>query len=116
MSNYREYELLFKLGEDIFNGIYVEGYCFPSYNEASKKYIHNISIVKKTYKILKQEGIIKLRPGVGFFVAPNAVDKLLVFHDKHLKNCLENLIFNNVIPFKITKEEIVNIINDTFND
>ena len=66
-----------KICDDILAGIYLADQRLPSVREYGVKALVNSNTVMRTYDHLQSHGIIFNRRGIGFYVSPDAVEKIL---------------------------------------
>lgn len=66
-----------KICDDILAGIYLADQRLPSVREYGVKALVNSNTVMRTYDYLQSQAIIFNRRGIGFYVSPDAVDKIL---------------------------------------
>lgn len=94
-------------------GIYKPNDKLPSIREMSKDISVNVNTVKRAISELEIEGIIFTVAGRGCFVSENAFA-----NEKIKKNALIELeqCINSSIAKGVTKEEIIELINNTYGE
>jgi GntR family transcriptional regulator len=60
----------------ILDGIYIEGQILPSVRAFAAQQNANPLTVAKAYQLFQEAGLVKVKRGIGLFVANGAVDKL----------------------------------------
>ena len=64
-----------KLCDGVLNGLYGAGQRIPSVREMAVAIEVNPNTVQRTYTTLQEWGIVEMRRGQGYFVAPDALSK-----------------------------------------
>jgi len=99
-----------QIGEYIFEQIllkkYPMGEKIPSIRDLAVALEVNPNTVQRTYDFLQQKEIIQMKRGIGYFVADEAEDKILLFRrEQFIETELPN-VFRNLHLLKIDFEDL----------
>jgi DNA-binding transcriptional regulator YhcF (GntR family) len=99
-----------QIGEYIFEQIllkkYPMGEKIPSIRDLAVALEVNPNTVQRTYDFLQQKEIIQMKRGIGYFVADDAEDKILLFRrEQFVETELPN-VFRNLHLLKIDFEDL----------
>jgi DNA-binding transcriptional regulator YhcF (GntR family) len=99
-----------QIGEYIYEQIllkkYPMGEKIPSIRDLAVALEVNPNTVQRTYDFLQQKEIIQMKRGIGYFVADNAEDKILLFRrEQFVETELPN-VFRNLHLLKIDFEDL----------
>ena len=99
-----------QIGEYIFEQIllkkYPMGEKIPSIRDLAVALEVNPNTVQRTYDFLQQKEIIQMKRGLGYFVADDAEDKILLFRrEQFVETELPN-VFRNLHLLKIDFEDL----------
>jgi len=99
-----------QIGEYIFEQILLKKYPVgektPSIRDLAVALEVNPNTVQRTYDFLQQKEIIQMKRGIGYFVADDAEDKILLFRrEQFIETELPN-VFRNLHLLKIDFEDL----------
>jgi DNA-binding transcriptional regulator YhcF (GntR family) len=99
-----------QIGEYIFEQILLKKYPVgektPSIRDLAVALEVNPNTVQRTYDFLQQKEIIQMKRGIGYFVADEAEDKILLFRrEQFIETELPN-VFRNLHLLKIDFEDL----------
>ncbi|GAB2624817.1 GntR family transcriptional regulator [Emticicia sediminis] len=99
-----------QIGEYIFEQILLKKYPLgekiPSIRDLAVALEVNPNTVQRTYDFLQQKEIIQMKRGIGYFVADDAADKILLFRrEQFIETELPN-VFRNLHLLKIDFEDL----------
>ena len=102
------------LEDDIFLCTYKEGSAIPSTTELSVALHINPATVLKAMNLLLDEGLIEKKRGIGMFVVPGAVEKILQkkrqgFIDEYIKPLVKE-----AKSLKIECDELISSIKENY--
>ena len=102
--------------EAILSGQLKEDEQIPSTTYLANKYNINIITVNKAINVLVDEGLVYKKRGIGMFVKPGAVNKLIkdrkkVFKDRYVKATL-----TEAKRLNITVEELQEIVKEAYGE
>ncbi|MDE5811991.1 MAG: GntR family transcriptional regulator [Muribaculaceae bacterium] len=95
--------------DDIVEGIYPPDNRLPSVRELSARMQVNANTIVRTFEILEREGVAYNRRGMGYFVAPDAVGRILSARRKEFFENDSNLFFSRLSQFDITPEALADL-------
>lgn len=101
-----------KICDDILAGIYPPDQRLPSVREYGVKALVNSNTVMRTYDYLQSQGIIFNRRGIGYYVSPDAVDRVLdIRRNVFMKDELPYL-FSRIKSLGITAPQLSKLYDD----
>ena len=115
MSRVPVYEQIIKqVEEQVLTGILKEGDKLPSVRSLSVKLSINPNTIQKAYTELDRRQLIITVPGKGSFIAEKAIE--VVGANSREKMTELNKIIRELALAGVTKEEIINNIEEVFNN
>lgn len=115
MSRVPVYEQIIKqVEEQVFTGILKEGDKLPSVRSLSVKLSINPNTIQKAYTELDRRQLIITVPGKGSFISEKAIE--VVGANSREKMTELNKIIRELALAGVTKEEIINNIEEVFNN
>jgi GntR family transcriptional regulator len=115
MSRVPVYEQIIKqVEEQVLTGILKEGDKLPSVRSLSVKLSINPNTIQKAYTELDRRQLIITVPGKGSFISEKAIE--VVGANSREKMTELNKIIREVALAGVTKEEIINNIEEVFNN
>lgn len=115
MSRVPVYEQIIKqVEEQVFTGILKEGDKLPSVRSLSVKLSINPNTIQKAYTELDRRQLIITVPGKGSFISEKAIE--VVVANSREKMTELNKIIRELALAGVTKEEIINNIEEVFNN
>ena len=115
MSRVPVYEQIIKqVEEQVLTGILKEGDKFPSVRSLSVKLSINPNTIQKAYTELDRRQLIITVPGKGSFISEKAIE--VVGANSREKMTELNKIIRELALAGVTKEEIINNIEEVFNN
>lgn len=115
MSRVPVYEQIIKqVEEQVLTGILKEGDKLPSVRSLSVKLSINPNTIQKAYKELDRRQLIITVPGKGSFISEKAIE--VVGANSREKMTELNKIIRELALAGVTKEEIINNIEEVFNN
>ena len=103
-------ELATGIEDSILSGAFPEETQIPSTTEISINYKINPATALKGINLLVDEGIIYKKRGLGMFVCSGAADKILDKRKKEFKKQFIETLICEAEKLKITKEELIKMI------
>ena len=121
MSRVPVYEQIIKqVEEQVLTGILKEGDKLPSVRSLSVKLSINPNTIQKAYTELDRRQLIITVPGKGSFISEKAITSPNKFPEVREDKCSALLLANKIIRelalAGVTKEEIINNIEEVFNN
>ena len=115
MSRVPVYEQIIKqVEEQVLTGILKEGDKLPSVRSLSVKLSINPNTIQKAYTELDRRQLIITVPGTGSFISEKAIE--VVGANSREKMTELNKIIRELALAGVTKEEIINNIEEVFNN
>lgn len=115
MSRVPVYEQIIKqVEEQVLTGILKEGDKLPSVRSLSVKLFINPNTIQKAYTELDRRQLIITVPGKGSFISEKAIE--VVGANSREKMTELNKIIRELALAGVTKEEIINNIEEVFNN
>lgn len=115
MSRVPVYEQIIKqVEEQVLTGILKEGDKLPSVRSLSVKLSINPNTIQKAYTELDRRQLIITVPGKGSFISEKAIE--VVGANSREKMTELNKIIRELALAGVTKEEIINYIEEVFNN
>ena len=115
MSRVPVYEQIIKqVEEQVLTGILKEGDKLPSVRSLSVKLSINPNTIQKAYTELDRRQLIITVPGKGSFISEKAIE--VVGANSREKTTELNKIIRELALAGVTKEEIINNIEEVFNN
>ena len=115
MSRVPVYEQIIKqVEEQVLTGILKEGDILPSVRSLSVKLSINPNTIQKAYTELDRRQLIITVPGQGSFISEKAIE--VVGANSREKMTELNKIIRELALAGVTKEEIINNIEEVFNN
>lgn len=115
MSRVPVYEQIIKqVEEQVLTGILKEGHKLPSVRSLSVKLSINPNTIQKAYTELDRRQLIITVPGKGSFISEKAIE--VVGANSREKMTELNKIIRELALAGVTKEEIINNIEEVFNN
>ena len=115
MSRVPVYEQIIKqVEEQVLTGILKEGDKLPSVRQLSVKLSINPNTIQKAYTELDRRQLIITVPGKGSFISEKAIE--VVGANSREKMTELNKIIRELALAGVTKEEIINNIEEVFNN
>ena len=115
MSRVQVYEQIIKqVEEQVLTGILKEGDKLPSVRSLSVKLSINPNTIQKAYTELDRRQLIITVPGKGSFISEKAIE--VVGANSREKMTELNKIIRELALAGVTKEEIINNIEEVFNN
>lgn len=115
MSRVPVYEQIIKqVEEQVLTGILKEGDKLPSVRSLSVKLSNNPNTIQKAYTELDRRQLIITVPGKGSFISEKAIE--VVGANSREKMTELNKIIRELALAGVTKEEIINNIEEVFNN
>ena len=114
MSRVPVYEQIIKQVEQVLTGILKEGDKLPSVRSLSVKLSINPNTIQKAYTELDRRQLIITVPGKGSFISEKAIE--VVGANSREKMTELNKIIRELALAGVTKEEIINNIEEVFNN
>lgn len=115
MSRVPVYEQIIKqVEEQVLTGILKEGDKLPSVRSLSVKFSINPNTIQKAYTELDRRQLIITVPGKGSFISEKAIE--VVRANSREKMTELNKIIRELALAGVTKEEIINNIEEVFNN
>lgn len=115
MSRVPVYEQIIKqVEEQVLTGILKEGDKLPSVRSLSVKFSINPNTIQKAYTELARRQLIITVPGKGSFISEKAIE--VVGANSREKMTELNKIIRELALAGVTKEEIINNIEEVFNN
>ena len=115
MSRVPVYEQIIKqVEEQVLTGILKEGDKLPSVRSLSVKLSINPNTIQKAYTELDRRQLIITVPGKGSFISEKAIE--IVGANSREKMTELNKIIRELALVGVTKEEIINNIEEVFNN
>lgn len=104
-----------QIEDAIFTGAYEQEMQIPSTTEISVNYKINPATVLKGMNILVAKNIIYKKRGVGMFVAKGAYEKIMKSRQDEFTSSFVETLVDEAKKLKITKSELINIIERSFD-
>ena len=114
MSRVPVYEQIIKQVEQVLTGILKEGDKLPSVRSLSVKLSINPNTIQKAYTELDRRQLIITVPGKGSFISEKAIE--VVGANSREKMTELNKIIRELALAGVTKEEIINNVEEVFNN
>ena len=98
--------------DDIVEGIYPPDNRLPSVRELSARLQVNANTVVRTFEILEREGVAYNKRGMGYFVAPDAVERILQNRRDEFFTHESDMFFTRLSQFGISPEKLADLYRD----
>ena len=95
-----------RLSDDILNGALAPDAKVPSVREMAAQVMVNVNTVMRTYEYMQQSGIIYTKRGMGYFVAPDATERIVQQRRQQLLDGEMDYFMRRLKAVGITPEEL----------
>ena len=95
-----------RIGDQILTGILIPDGKVPSVRELAAEIEVNANTVARTYDHLQQSGVIYTKRGLGFFVSPDAKEKIVTLRRDQLMQGEMDYFLGQIKAVGITPEEL----------
>ena len=103
------------IGDDVLNGnLQIDGK-IPSVREMAAQIEVNANTVARTYEYLQQSGVIYTKRGLGYFVSPEAKEKIVSLRREQLMQGEMDYFMGQLKAVGITPAELQQIYQDYIN-
>lgn len=112
--NFRESKSIYlqiaeRLMDEILQSVYMEEQRIPSVREYAVVVEVNMNTAMRAYEYLQREGVIYNKRGIGYFVCPDAKNKILILRkEQFLKDELPEM-FRQITLLNIPMSEIISL-------
>ena len=100
------------IGDQILTGILIPDGKVPSVRELAAEIEVNANTVARTYDHLQQSGVIYTKRGLGFFVSPDAKEKIVTLRRDQLMQGEMDYFLGQIKAVGITPEELRQLYSD----
>ena len=104
-----------RIGDQILTGILIPDGKVPSVRELAAEIEVNANTVARTYDHLQQSGVIYTKRGLGFFVSPDAKEKIVTLRRDQLMQGEMDYFLGQIKAVGITPAELQQIYSDYLN-
>ena len=101
-----------RIGDQILTGILIPDGKVPSVRELAAEIEVNANTVARTYDRLQQNGVIYTKRGLGFFVSPDAKEKIVTLRRDQLMQGEMDYFLGQIKAVGITPEELRQLYSD----
>ena len=101
-----------RIGDQILSGVLVPEGKVPSVRELAAEIEVNANTVARTYDHLQQSGVIYTKRGLGFFVSPDAKEKIVTLRRDQLMQGEMDYFLGQIKAVGITPEELRQLYSD----
>ena len=101
-----------RIGDQILSGVLVPEGKVPSVRELAAEIEVNANTVARTYDHLQQNGVIYTKRGLGFFVSPDAKEKIVTLRRDQLMQGEMDYFLGQIKAVGITPEELRQLYSD----
>ena len=101
-----------RIGDQILTGILIPDGKVPSVRELAAEIEVNANTVARTYDHLQQSGVIYTKRGLGFFVSPDAKEKIVTLRRDQLMQGEMDYFLGQLKAVGITPEELRQLYSD----
>ncbi len=101
-----------RIGDQILTGILIPDGKVPSVRELAAEIEVNANTVARTYDHLQQSGVIYTKRGLGFFVSPDAKEKIVTLRRDQLMQGEMDYFLGQIKAVGITPEELRQLYSD----
>lgn len=98
-----------RIGDQILSGVLVPEGKVPSVRELAAEIEVNANTVARTYDFLQQSGVIYTKRGLGYFVSPDAKEKIVSIMREQLMHGEMDYFLRQLKAVGITPAELQNI-------
>lgn len=98
-----------RIGDQILSGVLVPEGKVPSVRELAAEIEVNANTVARTYDFLQQSGVIYTKRGLGYFVSPDAKEKIVSIRREQLMHGEMDYFLRQLKAVGITPAELQNI-------
>lgn len=98
--------------DDILSGVYPPDGRLPSVREYAAKVEVNANTVMRSYDWLQQQNIIFNKRGIGFFVAPEAAERIIEMRKAVFFRDEASYFFSRLSSFGLTPDDVSNLYSD----
>ena len=104
-----------RIGDQILSGTLTPDGKVPSVRELAAEIEVNANTVARTYDHLQQSGVIYTKRGLGYFVSPEAKEKIVALRREQLMQGEMNYFMGQLKAVGITPAELQQIYQDYIN-
>ena len=104
-----------RIGDQILAGTLTPDGKVPSVRELAAEIEVNANTVARTYEYLQQSGIIYTKRGLGYFVSPDAQEKIVTTRRNQLMQDEMDYFLGQLKAVGITPAELQQLYNDFLN-
>ena len=104
-----------RIGNQILSGTLTPDGKVPSVRELAAEIEVNANTVARTYDHLQQSGVIYTKRGLGYFVSPDAKDKIVALRREQLMQGEMDYFLSQLKAVGITPAELQQIYQDYIN-
>ena len=104
-----------RIGDQILAGTLTPDGKVPSVRELAAEIEVNANTVARTYEYLQQSGIIYTKRGLGYFVSPDAQEKIVTTRRNQLMQGEMDYFLGQLKAVGITPAELQQLYNDFLN-
>jgi DNA-binding transcriptional regulator YhcF (GntR family) len=101
-----------RIGDQILTGVLIPDGKVPSVRELAAEIEVNANTVARTYDHLQQSGVIYTKRGLGFFVSPDAKEKIVTLRRDQLMQGEMDYFLGQIKAVGITPEELRQLYSD----
>ena len=101
-----------RIGDQILTGILIPDGKVPSVRELAAEIEVNANTVARTYDHLQQSGVIYTKRGLGYFVSPDAKEKIVTLRRDQLMQGEMDYFLGQIKAVGITPEELRQLYSD----
>ena len=105
-----------RIGDQILAGTLTPDGKVPSVRELATEIEVNANTVARTYEYLQQSGIIYTKRGLGYFVSPDAQEKIVASRREQLMQGEMDYFLGQLKAVGITPDEIQKLYSDFLNN
>ncbi len=95
-----------RICDEILEKKYLEGERIPSVREYCALVEVNVNTAMRSYDFLHQQGILHMKRGIGYFVAEDAVEQIILMKKQQFKNEVLPELFRQMKLLGISLDEL----------
>lgn len=94
------------LRDEILSGLHAAGERMPSVREVAASMQVNINTVMRAYELLERDGVIFNRRGMGYYMSPDAVNRIIEVRKHEFQTGEMEYFFTRLQQIGITPDEL----------
>lgn len=112
--------IFIQIAEQVYNRVLIGEYTaderIPSIRDLAIELEVNINTVNRSYERLQQEGIIYNKRGIGYFISPDAFQKIKDMKHYQFLNEVLPLVFKEMILLDLNINDLVKAFDQYYQD